>query len=78
MPGLVDFQNKSGARDGGWLKRGNGRARQATLPESDLKVACKDEETNFRCYGRGVKAFTYLQIAIFSSSVTDYAKGNQM
>jgi hypothetical protein len=48
------------------------------LPESDLKVACKDGETNFRRYGWGLKAFTYLEVAIFSSSVTDYAKGHQM
>lgn len=69
--GLVDFQNKSGARDGGWLKRRNGRAPQAMLPESDSNIAWEGGETNFRRYGRGLKAFAYLQIAIFSSSVTD-------
>jgi len=76
--GLVEFQKKSGARDGGWLKRRNDRARHAMLPESDLNIACGGGETNFRRYGRGLKAFTYLEVAIFSSSVTDYAKGHQM
>jgi hypothetical protein len=41
------------------------------VPESDLNIACEGGGANFRRCGRGLKAFMYLQIAIFLSSVTD-------
>jgi hypothetical protein len=78
-PGLVCFQKKSGARDGGWL---NGRTEEqsglGTLSESDLNIARENRETNFGVFGVGPKAFQHLEMEIFSTSVTESAESSDL
>ena len=78
-PGLVDFQGESGAltlmQVGRLAQKAQAEGQdRRKAPESDLTIAFENGKTNFGSFGAGLKAFVYLEIALFSSSVTGFPR----
>ena len=77
--GVIDFQNESGAltlmQVGRLAQKAEAEGQDRRMaPESDLNIAFENRKTNFGSFGTGPKAFAYLEIALFLSSVTGFGR----